>query len=69
MAREVLAEMGGSDAQKALRFVLDQPAIHGAVIGLAELSHLQEAIQATLMDPISSSMTEALKNLWNRDYQ
>ena len=69
MIRDVLSEMGGSDAQKALRFVLDQDAIHGAVIGLAELSHLQEAIQATLMDPISSSMTEALKNLWNRDYQ
>ena len=62
MAREVLAEMAGSDAQKALRFVLDQDAIHGAVIGLAEMSHLQEAIQATQMDPLSSSVTEALKN-------
>jgi len=69
MAREVLAEMAGSDAQKALRFVLDQDAIHGAVIGLAELSHLQEAIQATQMGPLSSSVTKALKDLWSRDYR
>ena len=69
MAREVLAEMVGSDAQKALRFVLDQDAIHGAVIGLAELSHLQEAIQATQMGPLSSSVTKALKDLWSRDYR
>ena len=69
MAREVLAEMDGSDAQKALRFVLDQDAIHGAVIGLAELSHLHEAVQATQMDSLSSSVTEVLKDLWSRDYR
>ena len=69
MVREILAEMAGSDAQKALRFVLDQDAIHGAVIGLAELSHLQEAIQATQMGPLSSSVTKALKDLWSRDYR
>jgi L-galactose dehydrogenase/L-glyceraldehyde 3-phosphate reductase len=68
MVREVLAEMDGSDAQKALRFVLDQDAIHGAVIGLAELSHLKEAIEATQMSPLSNSVTEALQALWNRNY-
>ena len=69
LAREVLVDMGGSDAQKALRFMLDQDAIRGAVIGLAELSQLQEAIHATQMDPFSSSVTEALKTLWSRDYR
>jgi L-galactose dehydrogenase/L-glyceraldehyde 3-phosphate reductase len=69
MAREALAEMDGSDAQKALRFVLDQDAIHGAVIGLAELSHLHEAVQATQMDSLSRSVTEVLKDLWSRDYR
>ena len=61
--------MDGSAAQKALRFVLDQDAIHGAVIGLAELSHLQEAVQATQMGSLSSSVTEMLKDLWSRDYR
>ena len=69
MVREVLAEIDGSDAQKALRFVLDQDAVDGAVLGLAELSHLQEAIQATNMDPFPNSVNVALKNLWRRDYR
>ena len=61
--------MGGSDAHKELRFVLDQDAIHGAVIGLAELSHLHEAVQATQMDSLSRSVTEVLIELWSRDYR
>ena len=69
MLRELLGEMDGSDAQKARRFVLDQDAIDGAVLGLANLSHLQEAIQATKMDPLPNSVTVALKDLWRRDYR
>ncbi len=67
--RNVLGEVDGTDAQKALRFVLDQDHIDGAVIGLAELSHLREAIGATQLDPLSSSIMERLKNLWDRNYQ
>ena len=69
MVHEILAEIGGSDAQKALRFVLDHDAVDGAVLGLAEVSHLQEAIQATNMDPFPNSVNVALENLWRRDYQ
>ena len=67
--RNVLGEVDGTDAQKALRFVLDQDHIDGAVIGLAELSHLREAIGATQLDSLSSSIMERLKNLWDRNYQ
>ena len=67
--RKILARVDGTDAQKALRFVLDQNQIHGAVIGLAELSHLQEAIGATQLDSLSSLVVDQLKNLWDCDYK
>ena len=67
--RKLLAGVDGTDAQKALRFVLDQNQIHGAVIGLAELSHLQDAIGTTQLDSLPSLVVDQLKNLWDSDYE
>ena len=67
--RKILVGVDGTDAQKALRFVLDQKQIHGAVIGLAELSHLQEAIGTTQLDSLSSPVVDQLKNLWDCDFE
>ena len=67
--RKLLAGVDGTDAQKALRFVLDQNQIHGAVIGLAELSHLQDAIGTTQLDSLPSLVGDQLKNLWDSDYE
>ena len=40
---EILRDVPGTSAQKALRFVLAHPYVDAAVIGLAELDHLVQA--------------------------
>ncbi len=57
-AHAALAALGpghGTHAQTALRFVLANPAFACHVIGLAELSHLEEAIAAEAMGPLAAT--------------
>ena len=42
----------GSRAQASARFGLAHPGISGVVLGLAELSHLEEALAAAAMGPL-----------------
>ncbi len=57
-ARVALAALGpghGTRAQTALRFALAHPSFACFVVGLAEPSHLDEAIAAEAMGPLSTS--------------
>lgn len=54
-AAAVFAALGtehGSRAQTAIRFVLANPELSGAIVGLAELSHLEEAFAGAEMGPL-----------------
>jgi aryl-alcohol dehydrogenase-like predicted oxidoreductase len=66
-ARTAFAELGdkyGTHAQTAIRFVLANPAISGAIIGLAELSHLQEALAGAEAGPLPSEALTKLDDLY-----
>ena len=55
----------GTPAQSAVRFGLAHSGISGVVLGLAELSHLEEALDAAAMGPMSDDVIESLKSLWD----
>jgi aryl-alcohol dehydrogenase-like predicted oxidoreductase len=50
--RGAIGTSHGTRAKMALRFVLANPDIAGAVIGSAELQHVDEALQAQAMGPL-----------------
>jgi len=58
---KALKDVPGTSAQKALRFVLDHPHVDAAVIGLAELDHLAQALAVTTMAPLSDTARRALE--------
>ena len=55
-------------AQIALRFVLSNPDISCAVIGSAELHHIDEALQAAEMGPLSIRQLARLDALYENDF-
>jgi len=70
-ARAVFAAIGaehGTRAQVALRFVLSNPDIACAIIGCAELRHVDEALQAQAMGPLPASVLSRLETLYERDF-
>ena len=58
----------GTRAQIALRFVLSNPDISCAVIGSAELHHVDEALQAAEMGPLSPDVLARLDALYESDF-
>ena len=58
----------GTRAQIALRFVLSNPDISGAVIGSAELHHIDEALQAAEMGPLPAHLLARLDALYESDF-
>ena len=70
-ARAVFGELGdryGTRAQTAIRFVLANPAVSGAIIGLAELSHLQEALAGAEAGPLPPEALTCLGDLYARGF-
>jgi D-threo-aldose 1-dehydrogenase len=70
-ARAVFDAIGaehGTRAQVALRFVLSNPDISCAIIGCAELRHVDEALQAQAMGPLPASVLARLETLYERDF-
>jgi L-galactose dehydrogenase/L-glyceraldehyde 3-phosphate reductase len=66
MAETLFGQMGdsyGTRAQTALRFALSNPDISTAIIGLAELQHLEDAIKGAEMGALPSSALEKLDTL------
>jgi L-galactose dehydrogenase/L-glyceraldehyde 3-phosphate reductase len=58
----------GTRAQVALRFVLSNPDISCAIIGSAELHHIDEALQAAEMGPLPPPVLRRLDALYESDF-
>ena len=58
----------GTRAQVALRFVLSNPDVSCAVIGSAELHHIDEALQAAAMGPLPPQVLARLDALYENDF-
>jgi aryl-alcohol dehydrogenase-like predicted oxidoreductase len=58
----------GTRAQVALRFVLSNPDISCAIIGSAELQHIDEALQAAAMGPLPAHTLARLEALYDSDF-
>ena len=58
----------GTRAQVALRFVLANPDVSCAVIGSAELQHIDEALQAAGMGPLPPHVLARLDALYESDF-
>jgi D-threo-aldose 1-dehydrogenase len=70
-ARAVFDAIGtehGTRAQVALRFVLANPDVSCAVIGSAELHHIDEALRAEEMGPLPSEVMARLEPLYESDF-
>jgi len=70
-AKAVFGAIGaghGTRAQVALRFVLSNPHISCAVIGSAELHHVDEALKAAEMGPLPASVLARLDTLYESDF-
>jgi L-galactose dehydrogenase/L-glyceraldehyde 3-phosphate reductase len=70
-ARAVFEAIGtgeGTRAQVALRFVLSNPDVSCAVIGSAELHHIDEALQAAAMGPLPVQTLARLEALYDTDF-
>jgi D-threo-aldose 1-dehydrogenase len=59
-----LGERYGTRAQTAIRFALANPDIACVVVGLAELSHLEEALAAAEMGPLPDDALAALREVY-----
>jgi L-glyceraldehyde 3-phosphate reductase len=60
----VLASETGTPAQKALRFGLATPLLSTIVVGIGETWHLEEALAAAEMGPLSAASVAGLEGLW-----
>lgn len=58
----------GTRAQVALRFVLANPDVSCAIIGSAELHHIDEALDAAAMGPLSPDVIARLEPLYQTDF-
>jgi aryl-alcohol dehydrogenase-like predicted oxidoreductase len=70
-ARAVFAALGnahGTRAQIALRYVLSNPDIGCAIIGLAEPAHLEEALAGEALGPLPQAALDALEELYRTDF-
>lgn len=70
-AKAVFDAIGGNEgtrAQVALRFVLSNPHVSGAIIGSAELHHIDEALQAAAMGPLPPQVLARLDALYETDF-
>ena len=55
-------------ARRALRYVLTNPDIAGAIFGLAELAHLEEALAGEALGPLPQPALSALEKLYETDF-
>jgi D-threo-aldose 1-dehydrogenase len=64
-----LDERYGTRAQTAIRFALANPHIDCVVVGLAELSHLEEALAAAEMGPLPDEALAELREVYERGFE
>jgi L-galactose dehydrogenase/L-glyceraldehyde 3-phosphate reductase len=59
----------GTRGQLALRFVLSNPDVSCAILGSAELHHIDEALRAAAMGPLPSNVLARLDALYESDFE
>ena len=70
-ARAVFDRLGdryGTRAQTAIRFSLANPDVSCVVIGLAELAHLEEALDGAEMGPLPDEAVAQLSDLYDTEF-
>ncbi|MDP6704970.1 MAG: aldo/keto reductase [Alphaproteobacteria bacterium] len=70
-ARQALAALGdfaGARAQAAVRFVLDNPKVSCALLGAAELDHIDQALGAVDLAPLGEATVARLERLYETDF-
>lgn len=65
---EAIGTGHGTRGQVALRFVLSNPDVSAAIIGSAELHHIDEALQAVDMGPLPPQVLARLDELYQGDF-
>jgi len=64
-----LAEAHGSRAQTAVRFALSSRDVATAIVGLAEPSHLDEAVAAAKMGPLPAAALQRLEAFYKSGFE
>jgi L-galactose dehydrogenase/L-glyceraldehyde 3-phosphate reductase len=65
---DAIGEDHGTRAQVALRFVLSNPDVSCAIIGSAELHHIDDALRAAEMGPLPPEVLARLGKLYETDF-
>jgi L-galactose dehydrogenase/L-glyceraldehyde 3-phosphate reductase len=65
---ETLGDKYGTRAQAALRFVLANPDVACAIIGLAQPDHLEEALAGAAQGPLPPHALDTLELLYSRNF-
>ena len=63
-----LGDQGGTPAQTAIRFALMNLGISGVLVGFGQLDHIDEAVAAVDMGPLSDDVMQKLDVLYNSDF-
>lgn len=58
----------GTGAQSALRFALGERRIHGVIVGVEKLGHVEEALEAAAMGPLPAEADARLEALYTSDF-
>jgi aryl-alcohol dehydrogenase-like predicted oxidoreductase len=67
--RDALGDEYGTPAQAALRFAMGNHDLTTRVIGVSELAHLDEAVEAAKMGPLPPDAIGKLERLWASDFR
>lgn len=65
---EALGDSQGTRAQLAVRYGLSNPKVSGVLVGMAELDHLDQALGAQEMGPLSEDVLDAIHALVATDF-
>ena len=66
--RESLGEMTDSMAQTAIRYSLMNPGVSGVLVGFSKLEHIDEAVAAVDMGPLSDGVMRKLEALYDSGF-
>lgn len=64
----VLASEPGTAAQTAIRFGLMHPGVSAVLVGFAKLEHIDEAVAAAEMGPLSAEVMRKLDEIYQTDF-
>ena len=66
--RDALADESSTMAQTAIRFGLMNPGVSGVLVGFAKPEHIDEAVAAVDMEPLSDDALQKLEGLYESDF-